>query len=76
MDRSYRENESLKKNHTLTQKFKSIHFETFEKLAAVYDTDLKLWERALKQWTPRHTGEVTMFDLYKAADMLTGLPVI
>jgi hypothetical protein len=40
----------------------------------MYHADLKLWERPLKQWTPRQAGEVTMFDLYKAADMmLTGI---
>jgi hypothetical protein len=67
MGRSRKENESKKNNHTLTEMFNSIHFETFEKLAAMYDADLKLWKRALKHWTPRQTGEVTMFDLYKAA---------
>jgi hypothetical protein len=52
MDRRCRKNESLKNNHTLTKKFKSIHFETFQKLAAIYDADLKLWKRNLKHGTP------------------------
>jgi hypothetical protein len=76
MTKSFKSNESLKSNITLSDKnnitlsdkFKSVHLDTFEKLALIYDADLKLWGRALKQWTPRQTGEVTTFDLYRAAD--------
>jgi hypothetical protein len=66
--RNRKDNVSSKNNHTLTETFKSIHFETFEELAAMYDADLKLWKKATKQWTPRQAGEVTMFDLFMAAD--------
>jgi hypothetical protein len=75
MTKSFKSNESSnnnitlsdKNNITLSDKYKSVHLDTFEKLALIYDTDLKLWERALIQWTPRQTGEVTTFDMYKAA---------
>jgi hypothetical protein len=74
MTKSFKMNKSLENNITLSDKvsdkFKSIHLDTFKKLALIYDADLKLWERALKQWTPRQTGEVTTFDLYNAADSL------
>jgi hypothetical protein len=68
MTKSFKKNKSLKNNITLSDKFKSVHLDTFEKLALIYDADLKLWERALEQWTPRQRGEVTTFDLYNVAD--------
>jgi hypothetical protein len=68
MTKSINANKSEKNNSAPSDIFKSIDSDTFKKLALIYDADLKQWKRVLKQGTPRQAGEVTIFDLYNAAD--------